>query len=109
MEVPEDVQLVGEWVAIRWPGGVEDFLTAGFLRAHSPSAEVAGERDIFGQVSGGGAGAGSPAVSVLGWEVVGRYALRFEFSDGHRTGLYTFPYLRELGLKLRASGANGAA
>jgi DUF971 family protein len=35
-------------------------------------------------------------VTVLGWEQVGNYALRFNFSDGHRTGLYSFDYLRKL-------------
>jgi DUF971 family protein len=34
---------------------------------------------------------------VTGWESVGNYAIRFDFSDGHRTGLYTFDYLRKLG------------
>lgn len=28
--------------------------------------------------------------------LVGRYALNFKFSDGHETGIYTFPYLRKL-------------
>jgi len=36
------------------------------------------------------------AVSILGWQVVGNYALRFDFSDGHRTGIYSFEYLRQL-------------
>lgn len=30
--------------------------------------------------------------------VVGRYALNFNFSDGHDTGIYSFKYLRELSL-----------
>src|ERR1041385_8961536 len=30
-------------------------------------------------------------------ELVGQYALQFEWSDGHRTGIYSFEYLRELG------------
>jgi len=29
-------------------------------------------------------------------EYVGEYAIRFDWSDGHRTGIYPFPYLREL-------------
>lgn len=29
-------------------------------------------------------------------ELVGHYALQFDFSDGHRTGIYSFDYLREL-------------
>lgn len=27
---------------------------------------------------------------------VGDYALRFDWSDGHRTGIYPFPYLRDI-------------
>lgn len=29
-------------------------------------------------------------------ELVGQYALQIEFSDGHRTGIYSFQYLRQL-------------
>ncbi len=28
---------------------------------------------------------------------VGNYALRFEWSDGHTTGIYTWPYLQQIG------------
>ncbi len=28
---------------------------------------------------------------------VGSYAIRFEWSDGHSTGIYTWPYLVEIG------------
>jgi DUF971 family protein len=29
-------------------------------------------------------------------ELVGQYALQFEWTDGHRTGIFSFEYLREL-------------
>lgn len=29
--------------------------------------------------------------------IVGRYALNFQFSDGHDTGIFSFKYLHELG------------
>jgi DUF971 family protein len=29
-------------------------------------------------------------------ELVGQYAVHFEFSDNHGTGIYSFEYLREL-------------
>ena len=29
-------------------------------------------------------------------KIVGRYALNFNFSDGHDTGIYTFQFLRNL-------------
>jgi len=94
---PVDVQLIGSEVALRWSDGAESYVTFATLRANSPSAEVMGEQDIFGQQYGGEAPRSHVGVEVLGWEPVGNYALRFEFSDGHRTGLYTYPLLRALG------------
>ena len=35
-------------------------------------------------------------VTILGTTPVGRYALAFDFSDGHKTGIYSFDVLREL-------------
>ena len=33
---------------------------------------------------------------------VGAYALRFDWSDGHTTGIYTWPYLLEIGKEMIA-------
>jgi DUF971 family protein len=95
-ERPSNLQVVGDTLAIAWSDGTESYIPVKHLRARSPSAEVLGERDIFGQKYGGAAGTGTPDVSVLGWEWVGSYAVRFEFSDGHRTGLYAYGYLKTL-------------
>lgn len=97
MITPVDVQLIGSEVAIRWNDGVESFIACGPLRAASPSAEVRGEHDIFGQKYGGEAPQKHADVDVTGWEQIGNYAIRFEFSDGHRTGLYSYDLLRQLG------------
>lgn len=94
---PLDVQLIGSEVAIRWSDGGESFITFATLRANSPSAEVRGEQDIFGTKYGGEAPRSHVGVEVLGWERVGNYALRFDFSDGHRTGLFTYALLQRLG------------
>ncbi len=97
MILPLDVQLIGSEVAIHWEDGRESFITAATLRAASPSAETRGERDIFGHQYGGAAPRNFVGVEVLGWERVGNYAIRFDFSDGHRTGLYSYDLLRQLG------------
>lgn len=97
MPQPLDVQLIGVEVAIRWDDGGESYITASTLRAASPSASVRGERDIFGHQYGGEVPRSYVGVEVLGWDKVGNYALRFEFSDGHNTGLYSFDLLRRLG------------
>ncbi len=97
MNRPTNIQLIGQEVAIAWDDGTESYFDFEQLRAASPSAETQGERDILGNQYGGHAPKKFPGVRVLGWEQVGNYALRFDFSDGHRTGLYSFDYLRKLG------------
>ena len=70
------------------------------LRALSPSAENVGEPDIFGNIHGGDSRTEFPGVTVTGYEFVGRYAIRFTFSDGHSSGLYSFSYLLQIGDEL---------
>jgi DUF971 family protein len=96
MLTPVDVQIIGSEVALRWTDGRETYYPADRLRAASPSAETQGERDIFGQQHGGHGPRDFSGVLVVNWERIGNYALRFDFSDGHRTGLYSYEYLLEL-------------
>lgn len=96
MFLPVDIQVVGDEVAVRWSDGGESYFKGELLRAASPSAETQGERDVLGNLYGGAGPKKFPGVKVLGWEQVGNYALRFDFSDGHRTGLYSFDYLRKI-------------
>jgi len=96
MNLPINIQIIGNEIAIVWDDGVESYFEFERLRAASPSAETQGERDILGVQYGGDGPRKFPGVMVLGWEQVGNYALRFDFSDGHRTGLYSFEYLRKL-------------
>ena len=93
MLTPDDVQIIGAEVAIRWSDGRETYFPAPRLRAASPSAETQGERDVFGRTHGGDVPRDFAGVTVTGWERIGNYALRFDFSDGHRTGLYAYDYL----------------
>jgi len=96
MKSPANIQLIGSEIAIAWSDGTESYYACDRLRAVSPSAETQGERDILGQTYGGHAPRKFEGVMVTGWELVGNYAVRFDFSDGHRTGLYSFDYLQKL-------------
>ena len=97
MHAPTNIQIIGSEVAIVWDDGVESYYPAEKLRAASPSAETQGERDIFGTQYGGGGSRNFSGVEVLDWARIGNYAIQFIFSDGHRTGLYSYDYLRKLG------------
>lgn len=79
--------------------GTVAFLSLALLRRMSPSAEMRAEREAMASnplhvLSPRQAAAGSLAAE--GAELVGNYALRIRFNDGHDTGLYGWALLREL-------------
>lgn len=61
-------------------------LPCAYLRAYSTSAEMREQH----------ASAVSPSVNILAIEPVGHYAIKPIFSDGHRTGIYSWSTLYEL-------------
>jgi DUF971 family protein len=72
--------------------GTTAFLSIALLRRMSPSADARTEREAMASnplhVLSPRAAAGGP--------LVGNYAVRIRFSDGHETGLYAWGLLREL-------------
>jgi DUF971 family protein len=62
------------------------------LRVFSPSAEVQGHGSKRPPPPSGKA-----QVKAVAAYLVGRYAVRLAFDDGHETGIFTWAYLRELG------------
>lgn len=66
-------------------------LSAEYLRVFSPSAEVRGHGGGEPMLVGG-----KREVAITAVEPVGRYAVRLRFSDGHNTGLYSWPVLADL-------------
>lgn len=68
-------------------------LPAELLRVESPSAEVQGHGPGQRKVV-----PGKRLVGIEAIEPVGQYAVRLVFDDGHDTGIYTWDYLRQLGV-----------
>src|SRR5438552_3863767 len=65
-----------------------------YLRVYSPSAEVRGHgpgQEVLQK--------GKRLVNVAAIEPVGVYAVKLVFSDGHDTGIYSWDYLYDLGVK----------
>lgn len=94
---PRTIDLIGTELAIIWEDGTESYISSECLRAHSPSASVSGEKDIFGTQYGGESGKDYSEIAVESWTAIGNYALRFQFSDGHNTGIYSYDLLKKLG------------
>ncbi|MFL5269473.1 MAG: gamma-butyrobetaine hydroxylase-like domain-containing protein [Stellaceae bacterium] len=79
---------------IEFDDGSRFRLPAEYLRVESPSAEVQGH----------GAGQkvlvhGRAHVGIIGLEPIGNYAVRVIFDDLHDTGIYSWSYLRQLGIE----------
>jgi DUF971 family protein len=72
--------------------GTRHSFDAEYLRVLSPSAEVQGHGP--GQAV---TVPGKREVGITALEVVGNYALRIIFDDGHDTGIYSWAYFLELG------------
>jgi DUF971 family protein len=108
MKRPEEIQAIGNEIAIKWEDGAESYYPMHVLRAVSPSAENTGEKDLLGNTIGGDSRGIKEfeGVEVTGWEPVGGYAIQFRFSDGHQTGLYSYSYLWEVWELLEQGDAN---
>lgn len=89
-------------LTVQWADGSSSYFSVALLRKMSPSAEQRELRAEQGRnpltvlpASAFGAGKGGP-LQAEGAELVGNYALRVKFSDGHSSGIYTWEYLRRL-------------
>jgi DUF971 family protein len=92
----EPVQIIEESdseVSIKWSDDTESRFTAAQLRRACPCAgcinEWTGEKML------------DPAkiaddLTFKKISIVGRYALNFQFSDAHETGIFSFKYLKDL-------------
>ena len=86
-------------LTIQWRDGSESFYPIAHLRRHSPSAEARELREELERnplaVLPSSPDSTAP-LQAIDAELVGSYALRIRFSDGHHTGLYTWTYLRSI-------------
>jgi DUF971 family protein len=86
---------------IEWQDGLTSTYSISLLRSMCPCAmckQVREQKDAGGkkpllQVLPGNY---SKPLAVIDAELVGGYALRLEWSDGHGSGIYSFSYLREI-------------
>lgn len=88
-----------EALTLTWSDGRVSRYPVAYLRRMSPSAEAKALREELRKnplaVLPGNVGSGSPLTAESA-ELIGNYALRIHFSDGHRTGLYSWAYLRDI-------------
>ena len=87
-------------LTVHWRDGRVSFYPVKYLRKMSPSADA---RELRQQMQANpltvlpasAAGQDEP-LTATGAQMVGHYAVKITFSDGHDTGLYSWQYLREI-------------
>jgi DUF971 family protein len=96
---PAHIEVVGDFLAIRWEDGAESVIGLEALRRACPCARCSGEPDVTGAVRmpAQPPSLGPSSFELRGWSTVGNYAVALSWGDGHDTGLYSWPLLRELG------------
>lgn len=88
-------------VTLEWADGGSTYYSVTYLRKWSPSAD---QRQLREEMDANPlavlpaamfASAGEP-LTIVDAKLIGNYAIAFEFSDGHATGIYSWEYLREI-------------
>jgi DUF971 family protein len=92
----QPVQIIEESdseITITWSDDSESHYTAAHLRRSCPCAgcvnEWTGEKMLKPEDV-------SDDITIDRTALVGRYAVNFQFSDGHETGLFSFNYLKSI-------------
>ena len=99
MDSPVNIDLKRDkGLTLEWADGTTSYFSIPYLRRMSPSADV---KELREQIAKNpltvlpARPAGGP-LTALGAELVGNYAIRITFSDGHSSGIYSWRYLREI-------------
>ena len=94
---PQDIQRIGDELAIKWDDGTESYIPLATLRRSCPCAGCKGEMDIMGNVyKNPERPFASNAFELKRISPVGGYALHPVWADGHDTGIFSFDYLRHV-------------
>jgi len=86
-------------LTLTWADGSSSVYRVDYLRAKSPSAE---QKELREKMASNpltvlpDSFASDEPLSISDVELVGNYAIRIKFSDGHNTGIYSWTYLREI-------------
>lgn len=95
-------------LTVEWEDGSASYFSIAYLRKMSPSADARALREEMQKnpltvLPSRPAGLGDQPLRATSAELVGNYAIRIRFSDGHDTGIYSWQYLREIDRGAQAS------
>lgn len=85
-------------LTIAWADGTSSYYPIAYLRRMSPSADMKELRDELARnpLTVLPAQGSRAPLTALDAQLVGNYAIKISFSDGHSSGIYSFAYLRSI-------------
>ncbi len=88
-------------LTIEWEDGATSYYPVAYLRKMSPSADMRALREEMAKnpltvLPASAIAKGGAPLTAASAELVGNYALKIVFSDGHDTAIYSWSYLREI-------------
>jgi len=94
-ESPQEITITEQgYLLVKWMNGKENLIPASMLRGDCPCAscvdEITGEKTLDVESL-------PHDLMISNYGHIGRYAIRFEFSDGHDTGIFDFTRIRKIG------------
>lgn len=113
MDAPAKLDLKKDrGLTVQWSDGTTSYYSIAYLRKMSPSAEARQLREEQAKnpltvLPASAARTTASTLVAVDAEMVGNYALRIRFSDGHDTGIYSWAYLREIDPENKVKKADG--
>ena len=93
----DSYEIVNDMLLLKWDNDVEHVLLIKSIRDNCPCASCAGEKDVFGNIyKGPKKQLANLSFIILKINLIGHYAIRVFWKDGHSNGIYTFKKLKSL-------------
>ena len=93
---PTEIKRLTNGIAIQWSDGHKSEYSYPLLRQKCPCARCKTAREDKNPLRILPSDNFFQKLEVLDIQLVGRYAIRLTWNDGHKTGIYTFEFLRSL-------------
>lgn len=94
---PQKIALIQSVLVIVWQDGHESYLGLENLRRNCPCAVCQGEADLNRPHHKPQVHYTAASFVLKEFSIVGGYALKLLWADGHATGIYSYQLLRQLG------------
>ena len=86
-----------KFIALKFKSNLELLISVNVLRKACPCAQCNGEKDVFGNIyNGPKKQLANLSFIILKINLIGHYAIRVFWKDGHSNGIYTFKKLKSL-------------